>query len=197
MEPTARFERATSRLQGDRTAIVLRWRDAPGRLKPLSVKSGKPLPGDWQTHCHDCRFFLLGTAGEVWLSPMESLVPRLADYASNCHDRCLLPRRSRCPLPPGTDSCRCSFNRAPHSANVRTGFSDPCTTGSSRFFVAAWHIQRSASRASVVGMPAPSRFSPHSRIVSQGRIYLNLWQSHTVYAQQSLPSDHARGSFNG
>jgi hypothetical protein len=50
----------------------------------------KPLPMDWQTHCHECRFFLLGTAGEVRTVPVESLVPRLADYASNCHDRSLL-----------------------------------------------------------------------------------------------------------
>ena len=87
VEPTVRIELTTNRLQSERTAFVLRWHDAPGRLKPLSIKSGKPLPGDWQAHCHERRFFLLETAGEVRPVPVESLVPRLADYASNCHDR--------------------------------------------------------------------------------------------------------------
>ena len=124
------FAPTVSRLQVGGFAVKLRWRDAPGRLKPPLSIGGKPLPGDWQTHCHDCRFFLLGTAGEVWLSPMESLAPRLADYASNCHDRCILLRRSRCPCHRGQRFMPVFFQPPPHSANVRTGFSDPCITGS-------------------------------------------------------------------
>ena len=61
LEPTVRIELTTNRLQSERTAFVLRWHVAPSRLKPLSVKSGKPLPGDWQAHCHERRFFLLAT----------------------------------------------------------------------------------------------------------------------------------------
>ena len=148
VEPTVRIELTTTALQVRRTAVVLRWHIAPSRLKPLSIKSGKPLPGDWQTHCHECRFFLLETAGEVRPVPVESLVPRLADYASNCHDRSLLQRRSSCPRHKGLDSQASDLRCATHSANMRTGFSAPSVTVGASLSLCGF-IQRSASRGSV------------------------------------------------
>lgn len=148
VEPTVGFAPTADALQVHCAAVAPRWHDAPGRLKPLSIKSGKPLPGDWQTHCHECRFFLLGTAGEVRPAPVESLVPRLADYASNCHDRCLLQRRSRCPCHRGLDSQASDLRCTTHSANMRTGFSAPGVTVGASLSLCGF-IQRSASRGSV------------------------------------------------